>query len=76
LEEKLMCVAEVGYGAQAIELSDLAKQQLAQFKAQGFDNLAVCMAKTPLSITTDPALQLAPTDFVVPVRELKLCAGA
>ncbi|BAX53854.1 Formate--tetrahydrofolate ligase [Photobacterium damselae subsp. piscicida] len=76
LEEKLMCVAEVGYGAQAIELSDLAKQQLAQFKAQGFDNLAVCMAKTPLSITTDPAIKGAPTDFVVPVRELKLCAGA
>ncbi|HIF9450884.1 TPA: formate--tetrahydrofolate ligase [Photobacterium damselae] len=76
LEEKLMCVAEVGYGAQAIELSDLAKQQLAQFKAQGFDNLAVCMAKTPLSITTDPAIKGAPTNFVVPVRELKLCAGA
>ncbi|MDP2544146.1 formate--tetrahydrofolate ligase [Photobacterium damselae subsp. piscicida] len=76
LEEKLMCVAEVGYGAQAIELSDLAKQQLAQFKAQGFDNLAVCMAKTPLSITTNPAIKGAPTDFVVPVRELKLCAGA
>ncbi|WP_087023002.1 formate--tetrahydrofolate ligase [Thaumasiovibrio subtropicus] len=76
LEEKLMAVAEVGYGAANLELSDEANAQLAQFKAQGFDNLALCMAKTPLSITTDPSKKGAPTGFTVPVRELKLCAGA
>ncbi len=76
LEEKLMTVAEVGYGAANIELSDIAKAQLAQFKTQGFDNLALCMAKTPLSITTDPSKKGAPVGFTVPVRELKLCAGA
>ncbi|MGF1682656.1 formate--tetrahydrofolate ligase [Photobacterium minamisatsumaniensis] len=76
LEEKLMTIAEVGYGSRGVELSDLAKQQLAELKAHGHDNLAICMAKTPLSITPDPSKKGAPTDFVVPVRELKLCAGA
>ncbi|PSV46863.1 formate--tetrahydrofolate ligase [Photobacterium indicum] len=76
LEEKLMAVAEVGYGARSVELSACAKEQLAALKKQGHDNLAVCLAKTPLSITTDPSVKGAPTDFVVPVRELKLCAGA
>ncbi|MGF1739104.1 formate--tetrahydrofolate ligase [Photobacterium satsumensis] len=76
LEEKLMTVAEVGYGCRGVELSELAKEQLAQFKAQGYDNLALCMAKTPLSISHDPSQKGAPSDFIVPVRELKLCAGA
>ncbi|WP_318485349.1 formate--tetrahydrofolate ligase [Photobacterium leiognathi] len=76
LEEKIMTVAEAGYGASHVELSLLAQQQLAQFKAQGYDDLAICMAKTPLSISTDPSIKGAPTGFTVPIRELKLCAGA
>ncbi|MEH0664738.1 formate--tetrahydrofolate ligase [Vibrio scophthalmi] len=76
LEEKLMAVTETGYGAASITLSELAKAQLAQFKQQGFDHLAVCMAKTPMSISTDGAVKGAPSHFDVPVRELKLCAGA
>lgn len=75
-EEKLMAVAETGYGAASISLSDTAKQQLAQFKQHGFDNLAVCLAKTPLSISTDGSVKGAPSHFDVPIRELKLCAGA
>ncbi|MCG3863228.1 MULTISPECIES: formate--tetrahydrofolate ligase [unclassified Photobacterium] len=76
LEEKIMAVAEVGYGASNVELSELAQQQLAKFKTLGFDKLAICMAKTPLSISTDPSIKGAPKGFTVPVRELKLCAGA
>ncbi|OOE83633.1 formate--tetrahydrofolate ligase [Salinivibrio sp. PR6] len=76
LEEKLMAVAEVGYGAGSVTLSETAKQQLQQFKAQGYDGLAVCLAKTPLSISTDGAIKGAPRGFDVPIRELKLCAGA
>ncbi|MCC2521197.1 formate--tetrahydrofolate ligase [Vibrio coralliilyticus] len=75
-EEKLMAVAESGYGAASITLSEKAKQQLAELKQQGFDHLAVCLAKTPLSISTDSSVKGAPTHFDVPVRELKLCAGA
>ncbi|NOH51525.1 formate--tetrahydrofolate ligase [Vibrio coralliilyticus] len=76
IEEKMMAVAESGYGAASITLSEKAKQQLAEFKLQGFDHLAVCLAKTPLSISTDSSVKGAPTHFDVPVRELKLCAGA
>ncbi|PMO27833.1 formate--tetrahydrofolate ligase [Vibrio breoganii] len=76
LEEKIMAVTEVGYGAASVTLSDKAKAQLAQFKSLGFDNLAICMAKTPMSISTDGNVKGAPTQFDVPIRELKLCAGA
>lgn len=76
LDEKLKAVAMKGYGATEISLSDKAAQQLAKLQAQGFDHLAVCLAKTPLSISTDPALKGAPRDFIVPIRELRLCAGA
>ncbi|USD44027.1 formate--tetrahydrofolate ligase [Vibrio sp. SCSIO 43135] len=76
LEEKLMSVAEGGYGARGITLSYKATKQLEQFKQNGFDNLAVCLAKTPLSISTDGSIKGAPQGFDVPIRELKLCAGA
>lgn len=76
LDEKLKAVAVKGYGAAEIALSDKAAQQLAKLQAQGFDHLAVCLAKTPLSISTDPAIKGAPRDFIVPIRELRLCSGA
>ena len=75
-EEKLMAVAEAGYGAASLTLSDTARQQLAELKQHGFDDLAVCLAKTPLSISTDASIKGAPANFDVPVRELRLCAGA
>jgi formate--tetrahydrofolate ligase len=76
LKEKLMAVCEAGYGAANIEMSELATQQLKHFEQLGFDELAVCIAKTPLSITTDSAIKGAPSGFSVPIRELRLCAGA
>ncbi|MDA0148193.1 formate--tetrahydrofolate ligase [Vibrio sp. LaRot3] len=75
-EEKLMAVAEVGYGASNVTLSYQARKQLDRFIENGYDNLAVCLAKTPLSISTDGSVKGAPTKFNVPIRELKLCAGA
>ena len=75
-EEKLMAVAESGYGAASITFSDKSKQQLADLKRHGFDNLAVCLAKTPMSISTDGSVKGVPSGFDVPVRELRLCAGA
>ncbi len=76
LEEKLMCVAESGYGASNVVLSEQAKQLLKQYKAQGYGNLAVCFAKTPASISTDGSVKGAPRGFEVPINELRLCAGA
>lgn len=76
LENKIMTVCEVGYGARQVNLTTKAKQQLRRYKALGYDKLSVCMAKTPLSISTDPSVKGAPRDFDVDIRELKLCAGA
>ncbi|HCG8462661.1 TPA: formate--tetrahydrofolate ligase [Vibrio parahaemolyticus] len=76
LQEKLMSVCEAGYGATNVEMSELATQQLAHFEKLGFNELAVCIAKTPLSITTDSSVKSAPVGFTVPIRELRLCAGA
>ncbi len=76
IEEKLMAVAEVGYGAASITLSDTAKAQLKTFEQHGYSDLAVCLAKTPLSISPNGSIKGAPSQFNVPIRELKLCAGA
>jgi formate--tetrahydrofolate ligase len=76
IEEKLMAVAEVGYGAASITLSDTAKAQLKTFEQHGYSDLAVCLAKTPLSISPNGSIKGAPSQFDVPIRELKLCAGA
>ena len=76
LEDKLHAVAIKGYGAKSVSLSDKAQQQLTQLNQLGFDKLSVCLAKTPLSISTDSAKKGAPANFDVPIRELKLCAGA
>ncbi|QTG90464.1 formate--tetrahydrofolate ligase, partial [Vibrio furnissii] len=60
----------------SVTLSDKAQAQLDDLQAKGFGHLSVCLAKTPLSITTDSAHKGAPSGFDVPIRELKLCAGA
>ncbi|TKT77384.1 formate--tetrahydrofolate ligase [Aquamicrobium sp. LC103] len=52
------------------------RDQLHQWEQQGYGRLPVCMAKTQYSFSTDPNLRGAPTDHVVPVREVRLSAGA
>lgn len=60
LEQKIRLVAQKMYGAKDVQLSELATQKLAQFEAQGFGRLPVCMAKTQLSLSHDPAKKGAP----------------
>lgn len=76
IEAKLMTIAEAGYGAAGIKLSPLAQEQLQRLKQQGFEHLAICVAKTPLSISHDPKLKGVPEGFELPISELKLNAGA
>jgi formate--tetrahydrofolate ligase len=52
------------------------RDQLHQWEQAGYGNLPVCMAKTQYSFSTDPNLRGAPVDHVVPVREVRLSAGA
>lgn len=76
LSAKLATLVECGYGGRGVILSDKARQQLARLSAEGWDHLPICMAKTPLSISHDPAKKGVPRDFEIPVDEVKLCAGA
>ena len=76
LVAKLATLVECGYGGRGVRLSDKAKQQLSELARAGWDHLPVCVAKTPLSLSHDPALKGVPTDFEVPIEEVRLCAGA
>ncbi|HGY5295769.1 TPA: formate--tetrahydrofolate ligase [Aeromonas salmonicida] len=73
---KLATLVECGYGGRGVILSDKAHRQLAALSAAGWDHLPICVAKTPLSISHEPARKGVPTDFEVPIDEVKLCAGA
>jgi formate--tetrahydrofolate ligase len=76
LFEKINTVVKRIYrGSEAIADKSV-RTQLQQWEEQGYGNLPVCMAKTQYSFSTDPNLRGAPTDHVVPVREVRLSAGA
>jgi formate--tetrahydrofolate ligase len=52
------------------------RNQFREFEAAGFGHLPICMAKTQYSFSTDPNLRGAPTGHIVPIREVRLSAGA
>ena len=76
LFEKTEAIATRVYGAEGIDLSAVAAKQLERFADLGFSHLPVCIAKTHLSISSDPKLRGAPTGWRLPVREARLSAGA
>ncbi|MBR9728039.1 formate--tetrahydrofolate ligase [Shewanella intestini] len=76
IETKLLTLAEVGYGASGVSLSDKAKEQLTWLNTHGYNALPICIAKTPMSISHDPKLKGVPTGFEVPITQLKVNAGA
>ncbi|CUM51842.1 unnamed protein product [Debaryomyces tyrocola] len=76
VEDKLLSIATKMYGASAIELSPLAKQQIETYTQQGYDKLPICIAKTQYSLSHDPSLKGVPTGFTVPIREVRCSAGA
>ena len=76
LREKLGAVATRIYGASAIDLADDAHRQLAEFERWGYGHLPVCVAKTQYGFSADPKALGAPSGHVLPVREVRLCAGA
>lgn len=76
LFDKINAVATRIYRAEEAVADPSVLAQLARFEAAGFGHLPVCMAKTQYSFSTDPAKLGAPTGHVVPVREVRLSAGA
>jgi formyltetrahydrofolate synthetase len=76
IAEKIDAIATKVYGADGAELLPLAARRAAELEAAGLGNLPICMAKTHLSLSHDPALRNAPTGFTVPVRDLRPYTGA
>jgi methylenetetrahydrofolate dehydrogenase (NADP+)/methenyltetrahydrofolate cyclohydrolase/formyltetrahydrofolate synthetase/formate--tetrahydrofolate ligase len=76
IRDKIEIIARQVYGAGDIKYDGLAERQIANFEAQGWGNLPICVAKTHLSISQDPALKGAPTGHVVRVREVRASVGA
>jgi formate--tetrahydrofolate ligase len=76
LLEKIETIAKRIYHADAILADDKIRAQLAEWEAAGYGHLPVCMAKTQYSFTTDPTRRGAPVGHTVPVREVRLSAGA
>ena len=76
LREKIETVAQRVYGAAGVSYSGRAAKQLDTYERAGFGRLPVCIAKTHLSISSDPALKGAPTGWTLPVREVRASVGA
>jgi len=76
LREKIETIATKVYGADGVEYYPPAAEQLESFERNGFGNLAICIAKSHLSISSDPKLKGAPTGWKLPVREVRASVGA
>ena len=76
IEEKIRLIATKVYGADGVELLPPAKKKAAEWAETDLAQLPICMAKTHLSLSHDPALKNAPTGFTVTVRDLRPYTGA
>ncbi|ADD41516.1 formate--tetrahydrofolate ligase [Stackebrandtia nassauensis] len=76
LTDKVETVAREIYGADGVDFAPAAAKRLAAYESGGYGRLPVCIAKTHLSLSHDPALKGAPTGWRLPVREARLSAGA
>ncbi len=76
LADKIRTVAREIYGAADISIDADAAKKLAELEKNGFGKLPICIAKTQFSFTTDPAVKGAPSGHVIPVKSVRLSAGA
>ncbi len=76
LREKIETIATRMYGAAGVSYTPAAARQLDTYERAGFGRLPVCVAKTHLSLSSDPALKGAPAGWILPVREVRASVGA
>ena len=76
IKEKIETIAKEIYGAAKVNYAEKAEEQIKQFNDLGWNKLAICMAKTPLSLSDDPSIKGRPRGFEVTVREFKPSIGA
>ena len=76
IRKKIETIAVRMYGAKGVTFEPEAERQIDMAEDLGFGRMPVCMAKTPLSLSHDPTLKGRPTGFTVPIKELRILAGA
>jgi formate--tetrahydrofolate ligase len=76
LRKKIETIATQIYGAEGVDYAQLADRQLDRYEKAGFGKLPICVAKTHLSLSSDPTLKGAPTGWRLPVREVRASVGA
>lgn len=76
IEEKLTKIVQKVYGGKGIDLSKVARREMAELERLGFGHYPICMAKTQYSFSDDPTLIGAPKDFTVSIKNMKVSAGA
>ncbi len=76
LLDKVRHIARTLYGADDIMVDKKVREEFQIFQESGYGEFPVCIAKTPYSFSTDPRLLGAPSDFQLPIREIRLSAGA
>ena len=76
IRRKIETIATHMYGAAGVSFEPEVERQIDTAEALGYGGLPVCMAKTPLSLSHDPTVKGRPTGFTVPIKELRILAGA
>ena len=76
IKDKIAAICTKIYGADGVEFTTTAKNQIASIKRNGWDNLPICIAKTQYSLSDNPKLLARPTNFTITIRELKPSIGA
>ena len=75
-KRKIETIAVQMYGASGVWFEPQAERDIDLIRQLGYESLPICMAKTPLSLSHDPALKGRPTGFTLPIKEVRLLAGA
>jgi formyltetrahydrofolate synthetase len=76
IKQKIEKIATEIYGAGSVSYAPEAEAKIALYTRLGFDKLPLCMAKTHLSLTHDPAVKGRPTGYVFPIRDIRASVGA
>jgi len=76
IQDKIEAIARRVYGATDVYFYPEAEKKIGQYNADGLDQFPICMAKTHLSLSSDPALLNAPENFSLPVRDIRAYTGA
>ncbi|KAK3109254.1 tetrahydrofolate synthase, partial [Teratosphaeriaceae sp. CCFEE 6253] len=76
IQERIESIAKSMYGAAAVTFSETAQRKVDTYTRQGLGNLPICIAKTQYSLSHDASLKGAPEGFTVPIRDVRMAAGA